>query len=368
MKIGILSLPMTWNYGGILQYYALQELFKSLGYETTIICHRKKRNNIIIQNLVKFKWYLIPKISNYGLLKGNPLIDVESFKAKYLDNQSKPLFNSNDLQNYVATNHIKLMVVGSDQVWNKWAIPDLYSFYLNFCENINNLKRIAFSASFAKMEFDYTNDEVKRCKELLMKFDLISVRESIGVEHCKNYFGLDAELFPDPTLFFNNDFYTTKIIEPYKKKFSNENYLFTYILDINDEKLNIINQVSKEINVDVKSLPKYQSKLIFGKSYNSVEEWLLSIKNSKFVLTDSYHGMLFSIIFKKDFYVFVNKKRGAERFYTVAKKLGLENRLLESANEYIDIHLKIDWKSVHTHLDTWVEFSKEKLKGVLNAK
>ena len=100
----------------------------------------------------------------------------------------------------------------------------------------------------------------------------------------------------------------------------------------------------------------------------SIEEWLSNFRNSKFIFTDSFHGMVFSIIFNVPFAVYVNKKRGSSRFVSLLKQVGLKNRIIESEKEYDQIkNDEINWKEVNEKLNNLrnssIDFLKNNLDG-----
>ena len=129
-------------------------------------------------------------------------------------------------------------------------------------------------------------------------------------------------------------------------------YVFSYLLDESEEKINILNDVSNKLNLPVKKikLEKDISKISMSRlkslKYPSIQEWLASFAQADFVVTDSFHGTVFSIIFNKPFVVLPNKGRGVARFESLLKVVGLENRIfseyLISDNLYEDFPYQIN--------------------------
>ena len=145
----------------------------------------------------------------------------------------------------------------------------------------------------------------------------------------------------DPTLLIDQSFYLDMI-----KNKSPENYdCITYILDENSEKKELV----KKINVECQHKSVFN--LLTKNSKLSVQDWVASFKSSDFIITDSFHGMVFSIIFNKDFLVIINKDRGADRFYSLCKILGLESRLVTPDSVAIDRMAPIDYSKVNEILD-----------------
>ena len=373
MQIALLSLPMTWNYGGILQQFALQEVLTDMGHSTHILCRRQTRKNILIKSMVKLKWLAIPAMAKNLDLKKYPLFAVEHFKSNHLRNMTTPLYSNTDLINYVEKNLIDAVVVGSDQVWNKWAVPDLFNYYLDFCENKSDLIRIAYAPSFSKPEWDYTDSERVRCSELLQKFNAISTREHIGVAHCRDQLKVDAKLLPDPTLLLTAEQYIEKIgLDKIDGK-DLHNYIFSYILDPDLKKSSSIIEACQYFNAGVISFPSSFNDNANNKKNathdQTVENWINMIRHSRFVITDSFHGMIFAIIFNKPFIAFPNIKRGFERFSTIGVELNVSGNFIfdkDDLNKKFQIDL--DWTTINKKIFLWASLGKSFLINTLNQK
>jgi len=311
MKIGILTLPFDPNYGYILQTYALQKVLSQMGHEAVILnrCWNQSNNTFTY----KAKRWLY-----YNVI-------CRRIYLRYSKIPHSPLFRSSQiLREYVVKERFDAIVVGSDQIWRIENTRGAeLNFFLDFLEGIENIKRIAYAASFGNETWAGSEEETKRISMLLSNFNGISVREMSGVRMCKEYFKANAECVLDPTLLIGPTGYD----ELSKGKFV-QNQLVTYILDETEDKLQFINKVAKKKKLTVKSL--YHKTNYY---YESVESWVHSIKNASFVIVDSYHGMIFSIIFNKQFIVIANKKRGDTRFVNLLEMIGLRNRLIEDLNE-----------------------------------
>lgn len=174
---------------------------------------------------------------------------------------------------------------------------------------------------------------------LLKKFDAVSVRESNGVELCKKHFDIDAIQVLDPTMLISNEEYCNIFREANTPK--SKGTLLNYVLDENEEICNLI----KELSIKMKLLPfalnnlfeNDDTKPLEMRIKSSVETWLRGFYDAEFVITDSFHACVFSILFKKQFVVIGNRKRGMARFESLLNMFGLEDRLVSADVNVIDL-------------------------------
>lgn len=330
MKIGIITLPLHTNYGGILQAYALQTVLERMGHEVEILeePHEYKRASLkrYIRRVLK-KCIGKRSIINYEgfMRKWQPrvAIDIDEFINTYIHRR---IVKYNTLRE----GEYDAFVVGSDQVWRPSYNQHLEQAFLNFTENWKNVKRIAYAASFGVDNWEFTKKQTEECKRLVQKFDFVSVREDTAVNLCKEHLGIEATHVLDPTLLLSADDYQ-KLIDGLK--ISDSPYVFSYLLDESEEKIDILEDISKRLNLPVRKikLEKDISKIPMSKlkslTYPSIQEWLASFAQADFVVTDSFHGTVFSIIFNKPFVVLPNKGRGVARFESLLKDISLENRI-----------------------------------------
>lgn len=319
-QIGVITLPFTPNYGWLLQAYALQRVLEKLGYEPFLI-YRKwdktKQNSGIISAIKRWIYYHLFCRKLYDFFK-HKLVKTRLYR----DTQS--------LQNVVREYKFDALVVGSDQVWRFENTRGAgYNFFLDFAQGYD-VTRIAYAASFGVDCWTGTDDELKKARELLLQFNAVSVREKTGVKLCNDIMKVKALLVLDPTLLLSASDY-----EPLIEKniySNNDEVLSTYILDANFEKDNYINSVAKVKKMRVNPLYVDNRKRCV-QTYPSLSYWLSGIRNSQFVIVDSFHGMVFSIIFRKNFLVIANTHRGLTRFESLLSMFGLNNRLVYNLNE-----------------------------------
>lgn len=338
-KIGILTLPFGPNYGMNLQVYALQTVLEKMGYEVIVInrkWNRVKKNSTIYATIQRFLYYTVFVRNIYSFYKTRIHI-------------SKPCYSSGDIINICKKNEIDTVVLGSDQIWRiEHTRGANLDFFGGFVDSSSNIRLLSYAASFGNNNWKGTEQESEHITRLLSSFVAVSVREESGVDLCRNLFGIQAACTIDPTLLLaDNDYEIIMGKKNYEK-----GQLVTYILDEKQSVRDFIYNFRNKNNITniVNLYPKTNSRYRIY-SYDVIE-WLNHIKCAEFVITDSFHGMVFSIIFKKQFYVIANINRGIERFTSLLTKLNIVDRLLyeETLPEYIDLK-DIDYSKVTSCLD-----------------
>lgn len=360
MKIGIVTLPLHTNYGGILQVYALQTILERMGHEVAVFDTFKKKDNSIWKHpkvflsrcIRKFllrkptrifyeRWYnsTYPIISKY----------TQEFLDKYIHRTIISEFGT------LYSDSFDALVVGSDQVWRPMYFTWMYrttidNAYLAFARNWN-VKRIAYAPSFGTEDWEYTDEQTLLCRELIKMFDVITVREISGVHLCKKYLGVDAVHVLDPTMLLDSGDYI-QLIEKSTILQSKGNML-CYLLDETKEKKAIIDRIAKErgfIPFRVNSKVEDSWAPIEERVQPPVESWLRGFYDAEFIVTDSFHACVFSILFKKPFLVVGNKHRGMARFESLLSMFGLQDRLI-TVNDDSIVYNAINWDSVYIKLE-----------------
>lgn len=334
MKIGILTLPIAENYGGILQAVALYRLLHSQGHDVVLIYKKHYSKYALLKKILKPIILNIP-FHDFKNIKTNNKLNQEKLKRiefhrpfieKEIFKISEDLYTNQDLESFAKKENFDAVIVGSDQVWRKQYMNDKYykSYFLDFVDGAKT-KKISYAASFGK-DYWEGQDDSEEIARLLKDFTAISVREASGVDVCKSTFDYDKAVHTlDPTMLISKEFYLNKIIAKYDAENTNAGGLLTYVLDEAVEKKEIIELVQK--NSGLKSIHHLKG---FNASHTtfSVPQWVASFANADFVVTDSFHGMVFSIIFEKEFVVIENESRGMDRFLSLLALLKLESRLI----------------------------------------
>lgn len=332
------------NYGSLLQYYALQQYLKKFGVDAYWIR------------------YMFPKWTMYkGLCKKILVYLYHGLHVKNVWNHIKTQIafrhfmhtkcNVSD-KKYDDLNELNLnppkadiYITGADQVWGGWLEPN----YLTFAPK--EKKKIAYAVSFGRQQL--TAEHQNHIQDWVKQFDAISVRESSGIEICRKM-GKDAVHLLDPTLLLDDvDYLPVNAVRAEKRK-----YIFCYFINEKDaQSLRIKDIISysenKKIKLKITGIegPEYVIPSKYLYQY-SPEIWLNHYKYAECIFTNTFHGTVFSIIFRKQFYVLLQEgatEKQNERIFSLLKLFGLQNRILSHSESISDKIMKpINWDYVET--------------------
>lgn len=340
MKIAILSLVLHQNYGGILQSYALQTVLERGGHTVEVLNRAPTYPSM--------NWKEVPKRIAKKLLGRDIVVFKEArykreaqtlnkavwdFRKKYIHERIINDFSEIQESDY------DCIVVGSDQVWRpkyfkrQWGCG-IENAYLSFTKGWN-IKRIAYGASFGVDEWEYTEEETRLCAEAAKMFDVITVREDSGVHLVKEYLHNNATCVLDPTMLLTKEDYITLIEDSDTSK--SKGTLLTYILNGSKEKINFINKVAKERDLKTYSVNHSFTKKtapVNERVLPSIEHWLSGFHDAEFVITDSFHACVFSIIFDKPIIALGNAERGMSRFSSLLGMFDMKENLITSFDDY----------------------------------
>lgn len=361
MKIGILTLPLHANYGGILQAYALQTVLERMGHEVALIDRSlywgagPVRRFLVYANRV-LKMAMGKNVEFFKERKADELLRIprqytELFIGEHIHRRSVVRYRQVRPKDYDA------IVVGSDQVWRPEYFYDyIGNAYLAFAKDWK-IGRVAYAASFGTDVWEYTQEQTETCARLAKYFDAVSVREESGVDLCREYLGVDAVQTLDPTLLLQKDDYDALIRMAAAPDTSSGPALASYILDRSPEKMAVASALAGSLGletVNINSRYEDHSAPAHERIQPPVEFWLRSIRDAGFVLTDSFHACVFSIIFRKPFAVIGNEGRGMARFTSLLSRTGLTGRLISpdiSAGSLASLaESAIDYDAVHQAL------------------
>lgn len=345
MKIGILSLVLHTNYGGILQSYALQTVLERLGHEVYVFNREQQYD--------KTRWKYIPKRFVKRIIGRDVVIFQEAKYKKeapiicqYIWNFRKKYIHEYIIKSFdeIKKMNLDAIIVGSDQVWrpcyfkSQWNVG-IENAFLSFTRDWN-IKRIAYAASFGVNDWEFSNQETQLVAEAGKLFSAISVREDSGIKLLKEKLNLDSIQVLDPTLLLSRDDYV-KLIENASVGKSSGN-LLTYILNPSSKKTTFINEVAEAkglIPFSVNNSNVKQTAPIEQRIMPSIEKWLQGFNDAKLVVTDSFHACVFSIIFNKPFIVLGNHERGNARFDSLLKLFDLQDNLAVDPDKYKFNHI-----------------------------
>ena len=370
MKIGILSLVLHTNYGGILQSYALQTVLERMGHEVYVFNREQQYD--------KTRWKYIPKrfvkriigrdvviFQEARYKKEAPMIcqHIWNFRKKYIHEYIIKSFDD------IKKMNLDAIIVGSDQVWrpcyfkSQWNVG-IENAFLSFTRDWN-IKRVAYAASFGVNDWEFSDQETQLVAEAAKLFSAISVREDSGIKLLKEKLNLNSIQVLDPTLLLSRDDYV-KLIEKADIGKSSGN-LLTYILNPSSKKTTFINEVAKAkglIPFSVNNSNVKQTAPVEQRIMPPIEKWLQGFNDAKLVVTDSFHACVFSIIFNKPFIVLGNHERGNARFESLLNMFDLKDRLANIGDDISSLG-EIDYSVVDKIYDTLKEESKSFLFNAL---
>lgn len=327
MRIGLLNLPLDNNYGGNLQRYALITVLQNMGHDVEHICLVRR---FLPSKMVFLKNFMKQMINH--VLRGYPITifiklkehktywrgitAISDFYNKYIPH-TKYIYSYSDID----TTRYDAIIVGSDQVWRKSMVPyfGLDNFLLKFAPD--NIKKIGYGISIGNYE-EWSSDDIKRLIPIYNRLNALSVREKHSIQFLtgNGFKSPQPHLVLDPTFLLDCDCYNT-LISMKRTENLTKNKIFAYILD---ETENIKAEIRKVANE--KELGVFMQGLT---NTISIEQWLRNIRDARYVITDSYHGVIFSIIYQKPFVFKGNVRRGNVRIESLFSLLGIDENKMD---------------------------------------
>ncbi|MBQ8549935.1 MAG: polysaccharide pyruvyl transferase family protein [Clostridia bacterium] len=343
-KIGTITFHWAANYGAVLQAYALQKHLKNCGRDTEIIDYVPVLTSILLRIQAL-------RARDFSFWKREK--KIKKFRKKELTLSKKRYYNNSAL--FSAEDEYSAVICGSDQIWNEsFAMPPKrlanLSYFLDFA---GSAKRISYAASFGANKIP--NDMVLRIKPLLERFDTLTVRENTGAEILKDM-GLDSTVVADPTLLLTAADYSA-LLE--NRVLPDAPRVFSYILHKNQT---VCEEISAAVNKN------FDSETDAHVNDYGVYEWLSFVRDSKFLVTNSFHGTVFSLLFHTPFITVPVKGSGMnDRILTLLRSVGLEDRIAEECdqtkiNELISS--PIDWDAVDKKIAELSERSAKVLSDI----
>ena len=327
-KVGIVTFQYADNYGAVLQCYALQKIINSFDdIEAEVINLRpvdfQYSQEWIYEN-EKIKW-----------LRKRRQFEQFLYQKCNLSEEVTSVINSSKYDYYC---------VGSDQIWNpRWLNRE---FLLPNVSDIS--KKFAYAASIG-CSLSYFLSKRQIYEKYLPMFDSISLREKEHVGIVSQISGKQCECVVDPTLLLNEKDYEKLIFDD----ICNEKYVLFYWLNHKQEiypAINLVNKIADKYKLRIKhTISTEDAKVYFKNSecvyYSNIEEFLCLIKNAQYVVTNSYHGTIFSIHFSTPFFTYINKSMKS-RFETLLLYTNIEDRMVNDSQ--IEINNNIDFNEIKT--------------------
>jgi len=321
MKVGIITFPKSPSYGASLQMIALYYALKQIGCDVKVIN------------------YINNYMASEEHIAGNSKIMLRRMISNILNHKTKKRFKEFESQieffpkkTISSTEELRKIqkdfdyfICGSDQVWNPKITNADMNFFLKFCDD--NSKKISYAPSFGYDSFDEKTE--KKIAEEIIDFKELSVREESGKELIKRITGKSSEIVLDPTMLFDAEFWEKHTIRQAKLP---SKYIVNFIFNPNKTVSCFTDEISRKKSLPVIYIDGSFLKRLTSKNYIGgigPNGWLDIIKNAECVITDSFHGAVFSIIFKRELYVSLSSATNA-RLKTLLKMCGMENRCISN--------------------------------------
>jgi len=349
MRVGILTFHWAYNYGAVLQAYALQQTLIRMGHEVNILDYRPP--------------HLVSRIGPLGFRSGSPVhvfrmkLRFDGFRKNYL-NLTRTLRTTKDLRKTVQS--YDALIVGSDQVWNQNIIRGDWNYFLAFADGV---RRVSYAADFGQPQ--QMSENRADLSNLLDRFDHIAVRTSLSKEIARTLTSRDVKVVLDPTLLHDFSETTAKvqIAEP---------YILVYNIwsGVNRQVLaSLTRDIAAKSKVPVYCVSWSPDFPMADRQLRSIGpvEWLAYFRRAAFICTDSYHGFLFAIKNRKPFTAVCLNNR-ASRIVELAERYGLRNSVVSSASDTNsrDVSaIAVDYDHVHKLIEQDAEDSKAFLCGAL---
>lgn len=335
MHLAIITLRFGHNIGGILQSYALQSALEQMGHRAEVfnsqaipsalrclVSYGKDAIKAALEGREPIPGHFERRVKGRFILSHLHLTGSRDFGA----------LRPGDFDGYV---------VGSDQIWRPDYVDGrIEDAFLGFAEQWSGVKRVAYAASFGKSEWMLTPRETEECARLAKLFDGIGVREDSAVELCREHLGVEARHVVDPTMLHDAHFYEALLREEGAKTRQGGG-LFCYLLDLSRAKMSLARDVARRVG-ERKSVISDFTRLVGVDDhvrFPTVEQWIRCYADARCVLTDSFHGAAFSIIFGKPFAVIANSHRGSTRMESLLRMFGLSDRLIDESELAAPAHV-----------------------------
>ena len=322
-RIGIITFHRADNYGAVLQTYATQTILNDLDYQAEVIDYRSPELEEKYKLFkIKDETSIIRKCKTIGhdifrILRRNRFM---MFRKKYL--KMNRIYVPQNIQE--SNKEYDVFLTGSDQVWNDACSLKDPVYCLTFAED--NKKKISFSASFG---YDFVEkDREDFYKNALGRFDEISVRERSGISIVQHLIGKTPDIIPDPTFMLTKERWNEIAKIP-----KEEEYILVYLLNARNDLLEFAQRLAKKTGLSIINITDENHKTIEAKYVHNVGpcEFLGYYNNAKYVVTNSFHGLMFSLIYRKSVYVDIpgGKQTTYERLTYILNKIGIEDRYIQ---------------------------------------
>lgn len=336
MKISLFTIWHVKNYGAEMQTYSTVKILEELGHDVEVVSFYLSdiQNKTIKSKVIQLISRMTKETYKFERFWKNRIPSSKRYKTlkSILDNPPES----------------DAYIVGSDQVWNPEITKDALALFLLEFGNCN-IRRISYASSFGRMNWNNDNDFCQRIVQSLSTFHSVSVRESSSVKMLNSISDIQAENVLDPTLLFEGYPELTG-----KNTLENETLVYYPLIDNPKmEKLCFLIAKQRGLNyININNKKYLYRKIVWNRP--STEEWIRSIAKSSFVITPSFHGLAFSLIYKKQFIIVAEDLKKTVRITDLLEQLGLSDRFFTNVDDVLKsnvLNTPIDYTIVSNKLE-----------------
>lgn len=337
MKIGILTQPLESNYGGILQNFALQTVLRRLGHDPiTLRTGRFSIKDFLLKNI---KALVKACLGRKAVFHPLPFVyerrkaGIEKFIKNHIVTTKKLTWYTSSI---VPDYGLEALVVGSDKVWAQYfvKIEDMFFAFARAYQ----IPKFSYAPSFGTDRWAFSEVKTSVLRDLVKDFSGISVREYSGLQLCHEHLGVDAVWMPDPTMLLTADDYSDLCADVPQ---ADRPFLFAYILDLTKEKSDFIHNAAMTLGLDL----IIQRAELNINADDTIEKWLAMYRDSAYVVTDSFHGTVFALLYHKEFVSLVNANRGSDRFMSLSRMFSIRDHFLDKIPPVFE-RIAFDWEKI----------------------
>jgi hypothetical protein len=356
-RVGIITFHCVYNYGAVIQAYAMQETLIGLGLEAEVINFRPQKlmveynmaTQVIGKKAKVYRTFFPRRYKTTIQFVKDRYDNFNLFISKYLKETKICYTSSKQLEDNPPD--YDAYICGSDQIWNSQYNCYENAYFLSFVKD--DYKKIAYAPSFGRDSIE--NDWDGMLKEYITSFHYLSVREGSGKDLLKQKFNLDSKIVLDPVFLIHKEIWLKLVRDnDYIKK----PYIFVYIIGEHKELLKQAGTFSEKhdlpiVMVNIGNLLQQKSILIdYDKSNVAPDQFLSLLAHAEYVFTNSFHGAAISIILNKKFNVAMNSNKTNTRITNILDLSGLSKQILKSTDEidknsldsinYMEVNSKIE--------------------------
>lgn len=366
MKIGILTYHRAENYGALLQAYATKTFLESLGHKVTFVDYWPQYHidyfkvfslKAFWRSPLKSKIVKLSRLLLMGYILYNRKRTMQEFMHKYLGLSFNPRYTDRSL---VTEENYDAVIYGSDQIWRKQNLDGVgFDDWYFGSDNVRADKKIVYAGSMGKIDTDAQDDSYIRTK--MSNFYRISVREK-DLQDYLTKLNVSSIQVADPVFLLSRQDWDKLVIPQCKKG----KYILFYNLLNTQESISFAKQLSRKSDLPIYEITKKTS-VFSSKSHlinnASIGEFLGLLKDAEYVVSNSFHGVAFSIIYEKQFYA-VGMEGKANRVVSLLESVGIADRYIHSQQDGITAS-DIDYEKTEPLLKSVIEQSKDYLSRAL---